>query len=728
MLHHNGRGDSISSSVCGACGINPSIYHCKDCFTPMLSCQTCIVQAHAHLPVHRIEKWNGESFQTLTLRDLGLHVQLGHKVGESCLLPNQAFNDDFVLINMLGIHPMAVDFCGCCKAQSHTQQLLRVGWFPAMTTDPRTATTLCILRQFHILSFESKVSAYEFYHSLVHLTDNTGLLKQKDHYEAFMCMACEYQHIKMLKQAGHGHDPSGILATLQGKCTVLCPACPQPGKNLPDGWELAPKGTRWLYTCFLAINANFHLKRRIVSKDTVDPSLLHGWGYFIDETTYKTHLTNHGMEVQQKSTCASNNAVNMAKTKSSQGLAATGLGTIDCVCHNMKLPNGVRDLQKGERYINMDFLFFSVLCHHSLKVLNVSYDIMCQWHKNLWARMATFPKDYQIDYIIKTARFFVRCTDGEALECGWSNINPHDMLDDHFGDWNWKKVVDLGASLLHKMKEATLEKATFHVTFEELNGALTKENCIAWKAKVEMREDNPNDVHVLNPFEAKSVAIMQAGAHLKLTQLEAWDLERGVDLSLHPEVSPSVFVGLGLNLEEEQQHVLWFMKSLGNHITDTQKGNLQCQRNTFHCKVESWRTTQALYMPVIQGILSTSTSMPPSLLGIQNMEDELRLTQAHDMLEKLHQCLRICSSLLMYKKDWVHGQGRNTRAQSAFEWLTWIWRMSRVDSGGDGTDKDGVRVEWCKARACVMHWAEEKCIAVLQFFRWQATWWDEQGH
>lgn len=45
---------------------------------------------------------------------------------------------------------------------------------------------------------------------------------------------------------------------------------------------------------------------------------------------------------------------------------------------------------------------------------------------------------------------------------------------------------------------------------------------------------------------------MQAGVRLTLAQLEAWDLERGVDLSLHPEVSPSVFVGLGLDLEEEQ--------------------------------------------------------------------------------------------------------------------------------------------------------------------------------
>jgi hypothetical protein len=52
----------------------------------------------------------------------------------------------------------------------------------------------------------------------------------------------------------------------------------------------------------------------------------------------------------QKSTCSSHNAVNMAETRfKSQGLAATGVGTVDCARHNMKRPNGVGDLQKGEK-------------------------------------------------------------------------------------------------------------------------------------------------------------------------------------------------------------------------------------------------------------------------------------------------------------------------------------------------------------------------------------------
>jgi hypothetical protein len=39
----------------------------------------------------------------------------------------------------------------------------------------------------------------------------------------------------------------------------------------------------------------------------------------------------------------------MADTKASKGLAATGVGSIVCARHDMRLANGVGDLQKGEK-------------------------------------------------------------------------------------------------------------------------------------------------------------------------------------------------------------------------------------------------------------------------------------------------------------------------------------------------------------------------------------------
>lgn len=105
---------------------------------------------------------------------------------------------------------------------------------------------------------------------------------------------------------------------------------------------------------FVAIDANFRLKQRAISKDSTNPGLSRGWAYFIEEAAYKSHLQQYSGKPQevlvsdvpsilcltscvQKSTCSSHNTVNMADTKASQGLAATGVGTIDCARHNMKL-------------------------------------------------------------------------------------------------------------------------------------------------------------------------------------------------------------------------------------------------------------------------------------------------------------------------------------------------------------------------------------------------------
>jgi hypothetical protein len=56
---------------------------------------------------------------------------------------------------------------------------------------------------------------------------------------------------------------------------------------------------RWKYALFLAIDANFRLKRKLVSSDNVDPSLNAGSCYFVEETAYKQYLSERGCEPQE---------------------------------------------------------------------------------------------------------------------------------------------------------------------------------------------------------------------------------------------------------------------------------------------------------------------------------------------------------------------------------------------------------------------------------------------
>lgn len=59
-----------------------------------------------------------------------------------------------------------------------------------------------------------------------------------------MRMVREWRHLKMLKRAACGHSPDGVGGIKEGDLAVLCPACPQPGINLPEGWEDAPQEKR----------------------------------------------------------------------------------------------------------------------------------------------------------------------------------------------------------------------------------------------------------------------------------------------------------------------------------------------------------------------------------------------------------------------------------------------------------------------------------------------------
>ncbi|KAH7918408.1 hypothetical protein BV22DRAFT_981947, partial [Leucogyrophana mollusca] len=174
LLRLEGRGSCDHGSGCHSCHGAPGLYRCDDCFGPSMWCQSCVVSNHAHNPLHRIKEWNGQFFEHITLKGLGLRVQLGHEVGDLCIRPEPSSNDDFVVVDCHGIHKVAVDFCSCETGESKTTQLLRARWFPLTVSDPQTAATFAVLEQYHLLSFESKVSAYEFYHSLVRRSNNTG--------------------------------------------------------------------------------------------------------------------------------------------------------------------------------------------------------------------------------------------------------------------------------------------------------------------------------------------------------------------------------------------------------------------------------------------------------------------------------------------------------------------------------------------------------------------------
>ncbi|KAJ6452843.1 hypothetical protein C8R45DRAFT_1112863 [Mycena sanguinolenta] len=597
-------------------------------------------------------------FQHVTLKALGLRIQLGHwhdsETDRVCPLPLTAPHDDFVIIDDSGVHPVHLDYCNCGLGGHPTVQLLRARLWAATTTNPQTAATFSVLRRYHLLSFEAKCAALEFYQSLARQTDNLHYKKDKDCYREFVRMTRQWRNIQMLKRAGRGHEPTGIAGTKSGECALLCPACPQPGKNLPAEWKNTPADKQFLYASFLALDANFRLKRKDVSSEEKDPGLGNGWAFYCEVKKYMQHVREHWNDKQdacsslcflnaklifsQRSHCVAHDAVDKPD-REARGTASSGIAAVDCARHNMKRPQAVGDLQLGERYMNMDYMFFSSIAGTELLRFFVSYDIACQWHLKIWGRM----QDYQdatltLDGKGKFFTFLVpkfhlpahieSCnlkfsfhltrdvgqTDGEAPERGWADANPlarstkemgpgfrRDTMDDHFNDWNHKKIIALGYTLRRKVKNAVPEMVKTRQALLDTNESVGAEVVAKWVAMAELWE---KDITKPNPFETerKDQHVAKVRAELAAEAAERELLGAEDEEAVRGDMHITELLAMGLQLEEQQRVLGFDVAATGLHPTDGQRRAMTERTSKLRRKIFAWMVVQEKFFPALANI------------------------------------------------------------------------------------------------------------------------------
>ena len=134
----------------------------------------------------------------------------------------------------------------------------------------------------------------------------------------------------------------------------------------------------------------------------------------------------------------------------------------------------------------MDFIIFYSLIGTVLQLLVFSYDIVCQWHRNLPKRISQLPQVMQISpkqlrsahfvipkfhiyahglscqtrYLLNFLPYMARIN-GEDPERWWAHINPVSMstkemgpgawldtIDDHARAWNWNKITGFSKFLI----------------------------------------------------------------------------------------------------------------------------------------------------------------------------------------------------------------------------------------------------------------------------------------
>ncbi|KAJ7360889.1 hypothetical protein DFH08DRAFT_800310 [Mycena albidolilacea] len=327
-----------------------------------------------------------------------MYCQLGHPDNQPCSRARPGHHK-FVVIAANGFHHVTVDFCECRQngSQFRWEQLLSYGWYPSTPDAPKSAVTISALKLFHTVSLQGKTTVYHFFNALAKITDNTGSRAFKRRYQLVLRVVRQWWNLRALKRGGMGNDPERLSSeTHQGELTVDCLACPKVGVNLPEDWEKASPeesppliSSRFLYTVYWAMGACFHLKGKNISSWSADPSIQDGWAYFTKWGGSEGYGEFDRTLGQQQ-----------------EGYRATGCGMVTCGRHKIVAKNGVGNLQAGEKpradvvCADMGMWTSFLLAPGSTSEIFffflLSYNIMCQWSKNLKEHLLKLPPAFVI--------------------------------------------------------------------------------------------------------------------------------------------------------------------------------------------------------------------------------------------------------------------------------------------------------------------------------------------
>ncbi|KAJ7788499.1 hypothetical protein B0H14DRAFT_2398363, partial [Mycena olivaceomarginata] len=707
-------------------------YRCGECFGVQMYCQACIVEAHRLRPLCRVEAWTGAFFERRELRQLGLRVQLGHPDNQPCSRARPG-RHKFVVIAANGFHHVAIDFCECRQngSQFRWEQLLSYGWYPSTPDAPKSAVTISALKLFHAVSLQGKTTVYHFFNALAKITDNTGSRAFKRRYQLVLRVVRQWRNLHALKRGGMGNDPERLsLETHQGELAVDCLACPKVGVNLPEGWEQASPEERFLYTVYWAMDACFRLKGKNISSWSVDPSIQDGWAYFTKwggSEGYGEFVKTLGQQQEvrlQMSTCTGLVALDHANTKYSQGYRVTGCGMVTCGRHEIVAKNGVGDLQAGEKYGNMDFIFASAWQHvRNLLFFYYRTTSCVNGQKNLKERLLKLPpavRFHLVQYIIKfvipklhilghlricqeifSLLFTLGAAqaDMEGIERIWSSsglmgastreMGPgsrQDTLDDFWHFWNWNKVVGMGMTLRNWLLKASKELGRQQAALSEFIQE-QEEQVSVWRKLV---DDFESGASAVNPYKHPKTCQTLREVELELMREEQEREHASAVVREASEGTMTEYLMLGLEVEGQQRELAADL--LANRSPTTKDlMDFVIRHTRMSRQVKKIRALQRKYSPgalqhlatagdavdaveperiplLLPSALSTAEHLPPlSVEGLAVAEARLRDVQCGESLDQMRHDLTVKKRLHTYKDLNSRRQHQTTRSRGLLD-------------------------------------------------------------
>ncbi|KAJ7457161.1 hypothetical protein B0H11DRAFT_2199920 [Mycena galericulata] len=597
------------SSCCNQCAKADSLYRCDECSGQALWCKECCLEKHQTSPFHHPKKWNGRFFKPLDLDKMGLTLFFGHG-GKPCPTLSQHtdpgpshidedgdivmedpdpnadgwedevqtgfIGDRLRLVHTTGIFSRRVRWCGCMGKDGlvmpQDMQLLEAQFYPATSDRPSTAFTFNVLDEFAIDTLECKTAALSFLSKLRRLTNpvfplSTPMLPPVAQFDCFeTCWSITYSESR------------------------------EPGKNVSID-EVKASSDPKLYRPQIVVDGNFKLDNLKMRNPGDDVRLSDGEMFCVGSIQYDEHV-RITPERKQRSNCNNHRAVNDTNVKRKE-VDSTGIGACACARHGCFYPHSVVGFKLGEKQVNIDYAISEVFRQipPEIKQILLMYDVCCQWviywmKRFMEGEYLFYREDLELFPAVgkfHLGAHILECfwefslnfmegsgqVDGEILETLWASLDKvagstrsmsrahrQEVLDGYMNDSNWKKMVGSVRALIAKMDRAEEGFESLNEAFEQLSLRVGDDVIAKW-------EQEEQDAFAPGGQGRK---IYKAGAAenpgvtemcLRLTEKER--KETGV-------LSGSIaLITEGLNIEQAQNNLAIYIRSLGKRPTAAQK-------------------------------------------------------------------------------------------------------------------------------------------------------------
>ncbi|KAJ7602634.1 hypothetical protein DFH06DRAFT_1351152 [Mycena polygramma] len=268
---------------------------------------------------------------------------------------------------------------------------------------------------------------------------------------------------------------------------------------------------------------------------------------------YKEHLKGYVAE-KDVSTCIASPPCLQKETPSDVGPADVGVGGLCMRARNGVVPSaGLGDLQKGERYANMEYIYYgdAVGCRTDGTHHLVRHRMPVEGQPPMRATKIKDTTDLPTNLddfrdSIRHYRFGMR-------EMGYGA--RQDAIENNVDHLNFEKNVGQGDTLARKIIVAIAERDRQVAEFTEIDRTLSKEFRKKWQKKIDKWLADKSQPNPYCLAGGKNGGPSEAAVFLELKTAEAQEAAEGREAVSASTATPTAFVKAGMQLEESQRRI-----------------------------------------------------------------------------------------------------------------------------------------------------------------------------